>query len=557
MRRPFPTAPAAILISALVLGPCLAVRTFADHDMTPAGGAASPPASRITGFGPVHHPVTSKVAEAQQFFDQGLGFCFAFNHEEAIRAFRRAAELDPSLAMAHWGIAYALGPNINMPMDAATEPAALEAIRKAQSLSGGASEAERAYIDAMAKRYGEPAGENRAARDSAFALAMDAVRKRSPADLDASVIYVEAMMNLRPWNFWAPDGSPQPGTEEIIAVLEDVLRKNPQHTGANHYLIHLVEASTRPDRGLPAAERLTGLAPEAGHLEHMPAHIYGRLGQHQRSAELNVRASAVDRAYIEKHKPTGIYPHMYYNHNLHFAAYSYAEIGQYAAARPYADQVSRLSADAVEQMAMLEVFTPTTLLIDIRCRKWKDVLATPEPKASMPITRALRHFGRGLAYANTGKLKDARAEQQAMRDALTRIPESAYVGFSPASRLLVIPTAMLEGRIAEAEKRWDEAERALQTAVAAEDSIAYNEPPDWYLHARESLGGFHLRRKQWTQAEQVFRAALVKHPDSARSLFGLAEAQSGAGKKDEAQTTRAKFQTVWAKADTKLAIADL
>jgi tetratricopeptide (TPR) repeat protein len=550
MRRGF----AAVPFLTLLLAGALAGRASAQHDMA-SPAAPGTPAPRLK-VGQTPHPVSTRVAEAQQYFDQGLALCYAFNHDEAIRAFRRAAALDSSLAMAHWGVAYALGPNINLPMDSANEPTALEAVRTAQSLASGASEKEQAYIAALAKRYGEPAGANRAARDSAYALAMDALRKRYPDDLDATTMCAESMMDLRPWNYWQPDGSAYPGVNEAIAMLEGVVAKNPQHIGANHLLIHLFE-TTQPERGLASADRLRGLAPDAGHLEHMPSHIYARVGRQAQSAEINVKAAEVDRKYIEKEKVGGVYPLMYYNHNLHFAAYSFASIGRYADARAYAKRVTDLATAGVDQMAMLEVFTPTTLLIDIRSRRWKDVFAMPEPRASMPVTRTLRHFGRGLASVSQNQAADARAAYQAMQEARKAVPEGAMIGFNPAPRLLGIPDGMLAGRIAELEGRNDEALTRFQTAVATEDSLIYDEPPDWYLHARETLGGFHLRRKEWTQAEAVFRADLARNPENARSLFGLAEALTGAGKKAEAEQVRARFQKQWSKADTKLTIADL
>jgi tetratricopeptide (TPR) repeat protein len=550
MRRPSRTAlPILILsISAAWFG-----SAAAQHDMAaPAAGTAAPHLS----VGAHPHPVSTRVAEAQQYFDQGLALCYAFNHDEAIRSFRRAAELDPTLAMAHWGIALALGPNINLPMDSTSEPTAVEEVRKAQSLASGASDKERAYIAAVAKRYGTPAGADRAARDSAYALAMDAVRRQYPEDLDAATLCGEAMMDQRPWNYWQPDGSAYPGIDETIAILEGVIAKNPQHIGANHLLIHLYE-STKPERGLASADRLVGLAPDAGHLVHMPSHIYARLGRQLESAEINVKAAEVDRKYIEKEKVTGVYPLMYYNHNLHFAAYSYATIGRYALARDYAKQVTDHTTEMVDQMPMLEAFTPTSILIDVRCRQWKNVLAAPEPKASMPITRTVRLFARGMAFASQKNTADARAAYQAMLEARKAVGADAMIGLNPAAKILSIPDAMLAGRIAELEGKPDQALTRLQAAIAAEDSVTYDEPPDWYLHAREALGGFHLRRKEWTQAEAVFRADLARNPENPRSLFGLAEALTGAGKKDEAAKTRARFEKQWAKADIKLAVADL
>lgn len=552
MRRRFP---AAVPLLTVMTVAALAGRATADHDMSAPSAAAGAAVPR-RAVGQIPHPVSTKVAEAQTYFDQGLALCWAFNHDEAIRAFRRAAELDPTLAMAHWGIAIAMGPNINLPMDAANEPKALEEVRKAVALASNASPKEQAYIAALAKRYGDPAGADRAARDSAYAAAMDGVRKQYPDDLDAAALWGEAVMDTRPWNYWKADGTAYPPVDEVIALLEGVVKKNPQHIGANHLLIHLYE-STQPEKGLPSADRMVGLAPDAGHLVHMPSHIYARVGRQLQSAETNVKAAGVDRKYIEGEKIGGMYPLMYYNHNIHFAAYSYAAIGRWKDAAPWAKQVSDQAASLVDQMPMLEMFTPTTLLIDVRSRRWKEVMAMPEPKATMPMTRVLWQFSRGLAYTYAKKPADAKTAYQAMQAARKAVPEGSTFGLNPAGLVLSVPDAMLAARIAELEGRPDEALTRYQSAVATEDSILYNEPPDWYLHARETLGGFHLRRKEWTQAEAVFRADLARNPGNARSLFGLAEALAGAGKKDEAAKVRADFQKEWAKADTKLSIADL
>jgi tetratricopeptide (TPR) repeat protein len=543
--------PIALLIALLAL-PGLA---SADSMMS-APAASARPAPVIDGLGPLHHPVSTKVPEAQRFFDQGLRLCWAFNHDEAIRAFRRAAELDPKLAMAWWGVALANGPNINLPMDNDHEKAALDAVKESQSRLAGATDAERAYIEAIALRYGSPAGEQRAARDSAYTRAMDALRRRYPADLDATVLWAESMMDLRPWNYWAPDASPYPGTQEVIDALEAVIAKDPKHIGANHLHIHILE-SVHPERAEKSADRLVGLAPSAGHLEHMPSHIYARLGRFERSGDINAHAASIDRDYIAKEHVEGVYPLMYYNHNVHFAAYSYAAIGRYQAALPFAKEVSANASAVVKAVPMASVFTPTELLVDIRCNRWSDVLAAPDPGDSIPFTRVVRAFGRGLARVSQGNAADARAEQKAFETAAAAMPPDVPLGLNPPSVVLHIPAGLLAGRIAELEGRNEDAATAYRAAVAAEDSIAYDEPPDWYVHARETLGGYHLRRKAWTEAEAVFRADLARNPGNPRSLFGLAEALKGAGRTREANQTMAEFNKQWAKSDTKLTVADL
>jgi tetratricopeptide (TPR) repeat protein len=532
-----------------------ATPTASAHGM-PAAGASARTAVEIKGLGPLQHPVSTSVPEAQRFFDQGLRLCYAFNHDEAILSFRRAAELDPKLAMAWWGIALANGPNINLPMDADHERAALMAIREAQNRLDGASEAERTYIAALALRYAEPAGEQRAARDSAYAQAMDDLRRRYPEDLDAITLWAESMMDLRPWNYWNADGSPAPRTMEVVEAVEGVLAKDPKHIGANHLHIHLLEAAD-PKRALKSADRMVGLAPAAGHLEHMPTHIYTRLGWFEKSGDINAKAARVDREYITRDQPTGVYPYMYFFHNVHFAAYAYSAIGRYAQALPYAKEVSSRSAAAVKDMPMLEVFTPTELLIAIRCRRWKDVLSVPDPGESMPYTRAIRHFGRAMAEAAAGRAGEAREEQRLFESASAATPITAPIGLNPAGLVLRVPSHLLAGRLAELENRHEDAGTHYRAAVATEDSVMYDEPPDWYLHARETLGGYHLRRRAFTEAEAVFRADLAKNPGNPRSLFGLAEALKGLGRTQDASKAATEFRKAWSKADTKLTSADL
>jgi len=544
--------PIALMIALLAL-PGLAA---ADHSMSDSASATPRPVSMIEGLGPLKHPVSTRVPEAQRFFDQGLRLCYAFNHDEAIRAFQRAAELDPTLAMAWWGIALANGPNINLPMDADHEKAAVAAVKEARARLAGASDAERAYIEALAVRYGEPAGEQRAARDSAYTRAMDVVRRRYPVDLDATTLWAESMMDLSPWNYWNTDGSPRPGTQSVIDALEAVIAKDPKHMGANHFHIHILEA-VHPERAVKSADRLVGLAPSAGHLEHMPSHIYARLGRFERSGDINAHAAQIDRDYIRKDHVEGVYPLMYFNHNVHFAAYSYASIGRYQAALPFAKEVSANASAVAAAMPMVSVFTPTEVLVGIRCNRWKEILATPDPGDSIPFARAILAFGRGLAMANQGNAANARAEQLAFDSARARMPADVLLGLNPPDVVMRIPAALLAGRIAELEGRNEDAAARYRAAVASEDSVVYDEPPDWYVHARETLGGYHLRRKAWTEAEAVFRADLAKNPNNPRSLFGLAEALKGAGRTKDANKVMAEFNKAWAKADTKLTIADL
>lgn len=510
------------------------------------------------GLGDVHHPVATKHPEAQKFFDQGLRLIYAFNHDEAVLAFQRAAELDPDLAMAHWGVALALGPNYNLDADADKIKAAYQALHQAQKLAAKAPAHERAYIDALSKRYAaDPAKADKKQLATAYRLAMGELAKRYPDDLDAATLYAESMMNLRPWELWSPDGRPAEDTLEIIEVLEEVLRRNPRHTGANHYLIHAVEASPRPERGLPAAHALDHLAPSAGHLVHMPSHIYIRVGDYAAAARANEKAAAADRAYIEKFKVRGVYPMMYYSHNLHFLAVAHAMQGRFADAKKAADQLAGHVAPHVGEMPMLEFFLPTPMLTLARFQRWDDVLAQPAPAAKQPIVTTIRHFARGTALVMQERLEEAEKELDALRATLRKIPDDMpYGDRNKARKVLIIPEQLLAGRLALAKGRRAEGFKHLERAVHVEDGLNYIEPADWHLPARETLGAVHLRMGDAAAAERVFRADLQRNRRNGRSLYGLVLSLRAQGKMHAADLVQQEFSAAWRHADVKLRIED-
>jgi tetratricopeptide (TPR) repeat protein len=512
----------------------------------------------IPHLGEVHHPVSTDNAEAQQFFDQGLALIFAFNHDEAIRSFRRAAELDPSLAMAHWGIGLSSGLNYNAPMTPEQHKQAYHAVQQALKLAKGASEAEQAYVRALAKRYAADSKADVAALSLAYKEAMKELTLRYPDDLDAATLYAESAMNLRPWKLWSREGKPAEGTEEIVSVLESVLRRNPDHTGANHYYIHAVEASLHPERALPSADRLRTLAPAAGHLVHMSAHIYMRVGDHAAAARSNEQAVAADEAYFKRHGPIhGIYPMMYFSHNLHFLAAAHAMQGRYADAKRAADKLTAHVGPHVKDMPMLEGFLPTPLLIQVRFRRWHDLLSTAAPPANQMIHKAIWHYGRGVAFAVQGQLDLARAEGQALGKLKKELPAGAM--FSPvnsANDVLTIAEAVLSGRIAWAANDRSKALRHLQAAIQAEDGLNYMEPADWYLPTREALGALLFSAGNYVGAEKVFRADLEKNPRNGRSLFGLHQTLHAQGKCHAAPSVQSQFRAAWKHADTELRMTD-
>jgi len=504
------------------------------------------------GLGNIDHPVTTKNADAQRFFNQGLAYLYAFNHAEAINSFRHAAELDPEMAMAYWGVALGLGSNYNVSADEAQLVEAYENLQKAIALAPKATEKERDYIAALSKRYAKDPKTDRVKLANDYKNAMGELVRKYPDDLDAATLYGESMMNLRPWQLWALDGKPAEGTLEILAVLEGVLRRNPKHTGANHYYIHAIEASPHPERGLAAADRLLGLAPNAGHLVHMPSHIYLRTGDNEVAVKSNELAIEADRRYITKSGATGVYPLMYYNHNIHMLAASFAGAGNLAGAIRAARTLEANVKPNVKAMPMLEMFMPYQLITLARFQKWSDVLAYAQPDAELKITNAVWRVARGLAYNETGKTREAEAELAAMRAVAKTVPADAGIGNSPAQGVLKVADELLSGEIAFRNGDRKAGLDALRRAVAAEDLVNYNEPPDWHLPTREWLGRALMRAGEYVEAEGVFRKEIDRNPKNGRALFGLAEALEKQGKTSSAVLVRKEFNEAWKNADTKL-----
>ncbi len=518
-------------------------------------------ATLVAGMGTLRHPVTTRSADAQRFFDQGLRFVYAFNHDEAVRSFRRAAELDSSLAMAHWGIAYALGPNINLDVDPERERAAFDEVQRALSLAAKASPKERDYINALAKRYtndpsATPETLRRLAED--FSRAMGALSKKYADDLDAATLYAESMMNLRPWRLWNKDGTPAEGTPEIVSTLESVLRRNPNHVGAIHYYIHAVEASPDPGRALRYAPRLARLMPAAGHIVHMPAHIYQRTGDYAASAQSNEEAAAADRAYIKASGVQGIYPLMYYSHNLHFLAVAYSFSGRYRDALRSAHQLEENVAPHIKMMPMLESFNTTSTFVLVRFRRWDEILKTPEPPNEQHAAHAVWTWARGMALAAKGKTDEAEGALNSFAAAEQALPADAMFGLNKAADILKIADRVLAARISAARgERVLSAEQMLREAVAAEDALAYDEPPAWFMPVRESLGALLLAEGRAAEAESVFREDLKRNARSGRSLFGLSKSLEAQRKTREAAVARRQFAAAWKKADTPLKLEDL
>ncbi len=515
--------------------------------------ANTKPATMMSGLGNLHHPVSTKNPEAQKFFDQGLTLIYAFNHEEATRSFQRAAELDPKLAMAWWGYALAVGPNYNeSTIDPARMKAAVEAMQKAQAALSNASEAERVYIDAMTKRFSLEEKPDVKKLGTDYSTAMREVFRQFPDDLDAATLYADSLMNVQPWQLWSRDGKPLGNTEEIVSVLESVLRRDPQHIGANHLYIHAVEASRNPQRGLPSAGVLGKLVPSAGHLVHMPGHIYIRTGDYAEAAKVNIDAANVDRQYIKTTGANGMYPAMYFSHNLHFQVENFNRTGQYAEASRAARELQANVQQHIKAMPMVEGFMPYPMFVLLRFGRWEQMLKLPEPDKSQAITTTVWHYARGIALAATGKVAEAKREQQIFNSIVKDIPGETPFGLNPAKDVLAIAQSVLEARINWAQGNKSAAIEAWRKAVVAQDALNYDEPPGWYFPVRESLGAALLLNGEAAAAEKIFREDLEFNPRNGRSLFGLLESLKAQGKNDAAQWVEAEFKAAWKNADVQL-----
>ena len=498
-------------------------------------------------LGSHHKRISTKISAAQQYFDQGLRLVYGFNHAEAIRSFTRAAELDPTCAMCYWGIALAYGPHVNAPMDAASGVAAYAALQKTRSLQSHATAPERAYIEALAQRYEADPPADRVRLDTSYSRAMGQVAKTYPKDLDAAALYAESLMDLRPWNYWRPDGTPYPGTEEIVRQLERVISKNPNHPGACHYYIHAVEA-VNPKAAVPCAERLARLMPGEGHMVHMPAHIYIRVGRWNDAIQANQHAIHSDEVFIEGQHPMGVYPLAYYPHNIHFLAFTSTMAGRSAQAIEAADTLtSKVNLDAARQVGMLQEMLPYHVLTLTTFGKWDEVLSAPLPPEDIRFSYAMAHYARGVAHAAKGEWVEA----QAALDRVTAADASTLEG-AEGKTALSIAVHALSGEMAIRRGDLDMGITHFKEAANIEDAGLYFEPPKWYYPIRHSLGAALLKAGQHAEAEKVYREDLRRFPENGWSLFGLTQALRAQGKKDEATATEARFRKAWPDADVTL-----
>jgi tetratricopeptide (TPR) repeat protein len=540
-----------------------AIATFAQQE--PAGthkhyehskeaeqpGPAGELAPRLQNLGAHTFAVSTRNADAQKFVDQGLNLAYAFNHAEARRAFREAARLDPNLPMAHWGQALVLGPNINAMMESSEEPHALEHVTRAMALRAGASPREQALIEALAKRYTGDAA-HRTTNDKAYADAMRDVHRRFPDDLDIAMLYVESMMDLRPWGYWMPDGSPHEGTAEIVALTEDVIRRGPKHPAALHMYIHLMEAH-HADKAEAAADALLPLLPAAGHMVHMPSHIYQRVGRYSDAMRSNELAILADEDYITQCRAQGLYPMGYYPHNIHFLWFAATFDGQSARAIDAARKVAaKVDDEVLKTVPITAGFRVVPYLALTRFGKWDEMLREPDPPANA-FLRGVWHYARGVAFVAKNRL-DAAEGELAKLNALLPDPSLDGPLFSPNSgrSILAIAPVVLRAEIASARGDSEKAIAGAETAVRMEDALIYTEPSEWHYPPRHLLGALLLDAGRAAEAETVYWEDLKRNRDNGWALFGLVQALKAQKKDEAAALAEARFRKAWERADITL-----
>jgi tetratricopeptide (TPR) repeat protein len=519
------------------------------------------------GLGDHHYEITTNVPLAQKYFDQGLRLSYAFNHPEAIRSFEEAARLDPACAMCWWGVALALGPNINAPMDAAAGAEAHAAIMKAMERLDGTSAKEQAYIRALAKRYAATAAAQNPSRDSAYARAMGDVVRRMPGDDDAVVLWADALMNLTPWDYWVPSdeakrgtatkpgtvwkpggSQPRPHMVDAIESLQKVLERSPDHAGACHFFIHAVEEAY-PERAIACAERLPTLMPGAGHIAHMPGHIYIRVGRYNDAIERNIHAAHADNAILEDIAPDGIYRIGYVPHNHHFLWFAATMAGRTEMALDAARQTASMATKELAALLPVQQFLITPLFADVRFERWDAILASPAPEPG-DYTKGVWHYARAIALAGKGRIAEAKQEHAKLRELRAKGSlGDGLVGFNSPASILEIADAVVEGEIAAREQRWDTAIAALRRGVELEDLQTYGEPPDWHVPVRHNLGAVLLAADRPAEAESAFREDLDRFPENGWSLLGLARSLEAQNRNGAARELYERFEKAFADAD--------
>ena len=526
-----------------------------EDDLVQRGGAPL-----LSGLGTHDHKISTEIPGAQRYFNQGLVLSFAFNHAESIRSFKAAQKLDPSCAMCYWGEALSRGPNINVTSDGKVVMSdndrleAFKAIERAKELMSSSTLKEQDYIIALSSRYNGQVGTDRSVLDRKYAQSMEELSKKYPDDMDASSLFAESLMNTMPWNYWAEDGNPKPDTVKVINSLEDVLQKAPDHPLAIHLYIHAVEASSSPERAEAAADRLGDLVPGAGHLVHMPAHIYWRVGRYHDASEANIRAAQVDEEYIAQCNAQGFYPALYYPHNIHFLWAASTMEGRSGLSIESALKVAKyVGPEQIKQFPVVEFFHTVPLLSYVRFGKWKEILSYSAPEQDFKYSTGIYHYARGIAFSSLGKNEEALKELSYIKP-LIDTPEIKNLVKSgqPSAKLLEIADNLLLGQIEFKNGNYEASIISLKKAVSLQDDLPYTEPPFWYYPTRQSLGRVLIEAGKFAEAEAVFRKDLEDYPRNGWSMFGLYKVLEIQGKTKEAKKYKDKFDVIWQLSDIKL-----
>ena len=526
-----------------------------EDDLIQRGGAPL-----LSGLGTHDHKISTEIPGAQRYFNQGLVLSFAFNHAESIRSFKAAQKLDPSCAMCYWGEALSRGPNINVTSDGKVVMSdndrleAFKAIERAKELMSSSTLKEQDYIIALSSRYNGQVGTDRSVLDRKYAQSMEELSKKYPDDMDASSLFAESLMNTMPWNYWAEDGNPKPDTVKVINSLEDVLEKAPDHPLAIHLYIHAVEASSSPERAEAAADRLGDLVPGAGHLVHMPAHIYWRVGRYHDASEANIKAAQVDEEYIAQCNAQGFYPALYYPHNIHFLWAASTMEGRSGLSIESALKVAKyVGPEQIKQFPVVEFFHTVPLLSYVRFGKWKEILSYSAPEQDFKYSTGIYHYARGIAFSSLGRNEEALKELSYIKP-LIDTPEIKNLVKSgqPSAKLLEIADNLLLGQIEFKNGNYEASIISLKKAVSLQDDLPYTEPPFWYYPTRQSLGRVLIEAGNFTEAEAVFRKDLEDYPRNGWSMFGLYKVLEIQGKTKEAKKYKDKFDVIWQLSDIKL-----
>lgn len=534
----------------IALAILLATAACSAPQATPAPAGSSEPAPLFEGLGDHARKVSTKEPLAQRYFDQGLNLCYGFNHDEALRSFEQATRIDPDCAMAYWGIAFAVGPNYNLPVSPENAVRAFEALQAARQRAAGATPVERDLIDALAARFANPPPEERKDLDRAYAQAMGRLWSRYPQDTDVGVLYADALLNLSPWDLWTKQKQPKENTETIVATLERVLELDVGHPGANHMYIHAVEAAY-PQKAEAAADRLGKLMPGVGHMVHMPSHIYVQVGRFKDSVECNKKASQLDRDYFRRVGPQAVY-HTYHAHNNHFLIWSAMFRGRYEEAMQGCRDLVADLPDEMEGADYVAEWLITDAHVNVRFGRWEDALARTSPREDQPYAVAMWRYSRAVALANTGRIEEARAEAAEFEEVAAKVPEAQKVFIIPAHQVLDVAREMMKGEIAFKAGEYDLAFEHLRAAVVAEDKMLYSEPNPWMMPTRHALGALLLDQGHVEEAERCYREDLAKYPGNGWSLRGLAECLERRDATAEAAATRAQFEKAWADATVKI-----